>query len=64
MPSDDRKESPWYCPDCAHWVGSKRTTCDCGRSEPRRPLRWDDVQKPSFEVTLRDRLKAKLGWFA
>ena len=60
-----RSKSPWYCPKCETWVGYKLEKCVTGgHDRPRRPLRWDDVEKPSFEVTIRERLLAKVGWFA
>jgi hypothetical protein len=54
----------WYCPRCVIWVGSKLDECNHGHEQPRRPLRSADVGKPAFEVTLGDRLKAKVGWYA
>ncbi|QKY16419.1 hypothetical protein [Halorubrum sp. CBA1229] len=57
----DRSKSPWYCPKCTAWVGYQLDECVTdGHDRPRRPLRWDDVEKPSFEVTYRDRLLAKV----
>jgi len=57
----DQRESPWFCPDCEHWVGWKRQQCSCGREEPRFPLRYDDVTfDQAWRVTRRDRLVAKL----
>lgn len=51
----------WYCPKCETWVGWKLDDCVTeGHSRPWRPLRYDDVEKPADEVTLRDRLRAKL----
>ena len=59
-----RSESPWYCPECELWVGWKLDECATGNhARPRLPLRWDDVRKPAFRVTRRDRVLAKLRWF-
>jgi len=59
---NDQRESAWYCPDCAHWVGWKRDECRCGRREPRFPLRHNDVAfDASWRVTRWDRLAAKLS---
>jgi len=57
----DQRESPWFCPDCEHWVGWKRRQCSCGRREPRFPLRHEDVAvDQAWRVTRRHRLLAKL----
>ena len=56
-----RHETMWYCPQCVIWVGAKRTTCGEGHTPPRRPLREADVETSrSWEVTLQDRLRAKM----
>jgi len=68
--SENRDESPWYCPKCegGMWVGWKRDTCGEGHERPRLPLRYDDVDVDnSWQVTRRDRLRGALrslvGWF-
>lgn len=51
----------WFCPGCETWVGWKRDECANGHTTPRRPLRAADVdRKPAWDVTLVDRLKAKV----
>lgn len=61
MSERERHETMWYCPKCTIWVGSKLPTCSEEHSPPRRPLRAADVdKKPAWEVTLKDRLRAKL----
>lgn len=59
----DRRESPWYCPGCEHWVGWKLDECigDCERDRPRWPLYHEDVEfDDSHYVTARHRLRAKI----
>lgn len=57
---DDREKSMWYCPHCVMWCGWKLDECQDGHSQPRWPLRAADVdRKPAWEVTRRDRLRAK-----
>lgn len=55
----------WYCPKCETWVGWKLDECvTAGHPRPRRPLRYADVDvEDARDVTLLDRVKAKLGWF-
>ncbi|WP_181691371.1 hypothetical protein [Natronomonas sp. LN261] len=58
---EDATPSPWYCPHCEMWVGTKLDTCLEGHSCPRLPLYYDDVDvDTSWRVTLRDRVRSKL----
>ncbi|WP_018257663.1 hypothetical protein [Halomicrobium katesii] len=57
----DRHESPWYCPECAIWVGWKLDTCSEGHDRPRLPLRYVDVEyDDAWRVERRDRLRGKV----
>ena len=57
----DATPSPWYCPHCETWVGTKLDSCLNRHSRPRLPLYYDDVEFDyAPRVTLRDRLRAKV----
>lgn len=59
-----REETMWYCPECETWNGWKLDVClGCKTPQPRFPVHAADVDaNDARNITLLDRLKAKVGW--